>query len=335
MKIIVDAHGGDNAPLEILKGCREAIDELKVEIVLVGRSQQLNQIMDEHGIKKDGFSFHDASEVIEADDHAVSVRNKRDSSMAVGFRLLKDGGGDAFVSAGNSGAMLMGATLIVGRIKNVLRAAFAPVMITETGLSMLIDCGANVEVKPEYLLQFAIMGSQYMQRIMHIPTPRVGLINVGTEETKGTQLYIDSFHLLKNYDQINFVGNIEGRDVFTGAVDVIVCDGFTGNIILKVIEGLGITFIKMIKNMFMKNMISKLGALCLKSGLQDFKKRMDYTEYGGAVVIGIKKPVIKAHGSSNAKAFKSAIRQAKNAVDEKVTEAITKSFENITLNEND
>ena len=208
-------------------------------------------------------------------------------------------------------------------------------MITETGLSMLIDCGANVEVKPEYLLQFAIMGSQYMQRIMHIPTPRVGLINVGTEETKGTQLYIDSFHLLKNYDQINFVGNIEGRDVFTGAVDVIVCDGFTGNIILKVIEGLGITFIKMIKNMFMKNMISKLGALCLKSGLQDFKKRMDYTEYGGAVVIGIKKPVIKAHGSSNAKAFKSAIRQAKNAVDEKVTEAITKSFENITLNEND
>ncbi len=326
MKIIVDAFGGDNAPLEIIKGCGLAVSEYGVDIVLVGKGETINKIISENNISSKGIIIVNAKSVITMKDNPLLViKGKKDSSMSVGLSLLANGDGDAFVSAGNTGALLSGATLIVKRIKGIKRAAIGILMPTNEGPAMLIDGGANVDDKPEYLVQYGVMGSIYMNKVLCIKNPKVGLINNGSEETKGNELYLETHSLLKN-SPVNFIGNIEGRDIPLGKADVIVADGFTGNIILKTVEGMGLAFISNLKDVFYKNAITKFAALILKKELKAFKKKLDYTEYGGAPLMGISKPVIKAHGSSNAKSFKNAIRQAKQFCEANVISEIKKSL---------
>lgn len=312
MRIVVDAHGGDNAPLEIIKGCYMAADELKdISILLVGRKNELTQLMADHGLPTNRFEIVDAPDILTMEDDPTSVlKEKQYSSMAVAFKLLKEDKADAFVSAGNSGAVLVGATLLVKRIRGIKRAALAAVMPSIEGPYMMLDCGANVECKPEYLNQFATMGSIYMKSCLNIENPRVGLLNNGTEECKGPELQQEAHKLLKENKNINFIGNVEGRDMPLGGADVVVADGFSGNIALKVSEGWGKMFATTLKEMLTKNLKTKLGALLIMDQVNDFRKKMDYKEYGGAPLLGISKPVIKAHGSSDAKAFKNAIRQA-------------------------
>ena len=310
MRIAVDAHGGDNAPLEIIKGCHMAVKEFGVEITLVGREDEITEIMKNEGIDKNEFEIVHTDVLLTMEDEPTSViREKKDSSMAVAFSLLKEGKCDAFVSAGNSGAILVGATMIVKRIKGVKRAALAAVFPSETGPLMVTDLGANVECKAEYIVQFAMLASEYMKNMFGIENPRVGLLNNGTEEHKGTPLQQEAHKLLCEAD-VNFKGNVEGRDVAFGGCDVIVTDGFSGNIMLKTYEGIGKMISANVKGMFKKNLLTKIGALFVYKELGAFKKKLDYKEYGGAPLLGISKPVIKAHGSSDAKAFKNAIRQA-------------------------
>lgn len=328
MRIAVDAMGGDNAPLEIIKGSAEAVKELNVEIILVGDETVIKQTIAEHNICTDGFSYHPATSVITMEDDPLSViKSKKDSSMSEAFRLVKAGEADAVVSAGNSGALLVGATMIVKRIKGIKRAAMAPVIPTDRGPMMLIDSGANVECTPEYLVQFGIMGSIYMKHMFGIESPKVGLLNNGSEECKGTELQKNTYPLLKEAP-VNFIGNVEGRDLATGVCDVAVADGFTGNISLKLYEGLGKVMSDNIKALFKKSFVTKIGALFVMKGLNAFRAKMDYKEHGGAPLMGICKPVVKAHGSSDARAFKNAIRQAvrfaESGMIEKITENISK-----------
>lgn len=316
LKIIVDAMGGDHAPLEAVKGALKAVAEQDVEVTLVGRGEEILNCLAEQGIKTlpKGVEIAYASEVIEMeDDPATAVRAKKDSSMTVALNLLKEGKGEAFVSAGSTGALLSGATLLVKRIKGVRRAALAPLLPTPNGGCLLIDCGANAECTPEYLVQFAFMGSCYVTNLLKKPEPRVGLLNIGSEPGKGTELQKETYRLLmeqKEKEMINFIGNIEARDVLSGAADVVVCDGFSGNILLKTIEGTASFIISGFKEIFLKNTLTKLAASIVKSPMKEFKKKLDYTEVGGTMFLGVTKPVIKAHGSSNANAFASAIRQA-------------------------
>lgn len=312
MRVVVDAHGGDNAPLEIIKGCCLAVKEIEdLSILLVGRKNELQGIIAANGIPENCFEIVDAPDVITMEDEPTSVlKEKQYSSMAVAFKMLKEDKADAFVSAGNSGAVLVGATLLVKRIRGIKRAALGAVMPSIAGPYMMLDCGANVECKPEYLDQFAMMGSLYMNSCLNIENPRVALLNNGTEECKGTDLQKQAHALLKANSTINFIGNIEGREVPLGGCDVVVTDGFTGNIALKVSEGWGKLISGSLRGILTKNFKSKLAALLILDQVNDFKKMMDYKEYGGAPLLGISKPVIKAHGSSDAKAFKNAIRQA-------------------------
>lgn len=327
MKIIVDGYGGDNAPLEVIKGCRMAADEYGVEIVLVGRESGLREEAQKAGISLSGITILNADDVITMEDKPRDViKAKSGSSMAVGLKTLAAGGGDAFVSAGNTGALVMGTMFIVKAIEGIKRMALAPIMPSDKGCYMMIDGGANLECRPDMLLQFGIMGSIYMNKILHVDSPRVGLVNVGTEPTKGTQLQHDAYALLKE-SRCNFIGNIEGRDIPMGVCDVAVADGFTGNIILKITEGVGLSFASNFKDILMRNALTKVAALTLKAGLHDFKKKIDYSEYGGAPLMGAAKPVIKAHGSSNAKAFKNAVRQAIAFVSEGVIDEIRGSIE--------
>jgi glycerol-3-phosphate acyltransferase PlsX len=310
--------GGDNAPLEIVKGAVEAVSELGTEVTLVGRGEDILAAL--HRLGYDdlpaGVSVSHASQVVEmTDSPAVSGKEKPDSSMAVGLRMLAAGDGDAFVSAGSTGALLAGASLTVKRIKGVRRAALAPVIPTKSGGALLIDCGANLECKPEYLLQFGYMGSLYARKALGVEAPRVGLLNIGTEAAKGPELQKEAYKLLLEAGRaglLNFTGNIEGRDVAFGAADVIVSDGYSGNIFLKTMEGVGLYFADMLKGLFYRNALTKVSALMVKSGLRAFKKTLDYTETGGSPLLGLQMPVIKAHGSSNAKAVKNAIRQARD-----------------------
>ncbi len=323
MRIIVDAMGGDNAPGEIVAGAVAAAEKYNVEILLVGKESEVKPLIP--GSAK-GISILNADDVITMEDDPMSVvKVKKESSMAVAMRALRDGEGDALVSAGNSGAILAGGTMIVKRIRGIRRAAFSPLMPTARGNTLLIDSGANSECTPEYLEQFGRMGTLYMQAVEGIESPRVGLLNNGSEECKGTQLHKDAYQLLKEAP-INFVGNIEGRDVTEGNVDVIVADGFSGNIMLKTYEGVGMFFATQLKTMFKKNLITKLAALLLSDGIKNLKKKMDYNEVGGAPLLGISKPIIKAHGSSKAKAVTSAIAQAISYVDKGVIEKITASI---------
>ena len=323
MKIIVDVMGADNSPDVMVTAAARAVKELGAQIVLVGKKTEIDRVIAENKLSANGIEIVNADDVITMEDDPISVRKKPDSSLAVCLNLLKNGEGDALVSAGNSGALLVGATLFVRCIKGVRRAAMAPVMPVKNGMLMIADSGANIECKPEMLEQFAVMGSVYMKNVLGIKNPRVGLANNGAEETKGTDLYVETHKVLKENKNINFIGNVEGRGVPMGECDVLVCDGFTGNLILKTYEGAGKMFADEIKNMFKKNIISKIGALFVLGGIKDLKKRMDYKEIGGAVILGISKPVIKAHGSSDEKAFFSAIRQAVNFVSTDVISKIS------------
>ena len=338
MKIIVDAMGGDNAPGEIVKGAVRAQRELGVEIVLVGRKEDVEACLKAENATD--IPVIDAREVITMEDEpSTATRRKKDASMTVGLNQLRDGAADAMVSAGSTGALLTGATLIVKRIRGIRRAALAPVLPAGEHGVMLIDCGANVECTPEYLLQFAYMGSFYAKKVMGCPEPRVGLLNVGTEDTKGGSLQHETFALLKQADaegRIRFIGNVEGTGVFTGGVDVVVTDGFTGNVLLKATEGVIKYMMKSLKGVFYASLPNKLAAAVLKKDLKKMAKSMDVNEVGGTALVGISKPVIKAHGSSNAASIFAAIRQAKIFVESGIIADITENIEYMKLKaEND
>lgn len=326
MKIIVDAFGGDNAPLEIIKGCAESIKEFGIEIILTGKEDVIKSTAKENNISLHGIEIVDCDEIITMEDSADAVlKTKKNSSMAVGFRLLNENKGQAFISAGNSGALCMGATLAVRRIKGIKRPAFAPVLPSESGFFMLMDGGANIDCRPEMLYQFALMGSVYMQKVMGVEHPKIGLANVGTEDHKGNELYQSTYKLLKE-SNLNFIGNIEGRDIPTGVCDVVVCDGFTGNLILKTYEGVALTLMKQIKHMFADSVKGKLAATFVMKDIKNMKTRFDYNAYGGAPILGSSKPVFKAHGDSKAKTVKNAIRLSINYVNAKAIEEISSAL---------
>ena len=322
MNIIVDAMGGDHAPQAVVAGCKMALETMDISLTLVGREKQIQRELDLCGLKDDRIRLVNAEEVIYGEDDPVeAIRKKKDSSMRIALSLLKEGKGDVVVSGGNTGALISGATLLVKRIPGVRRVALAPVMPALSGCFLLLDAGANAECKPVFLKQFAIMGAIYMEKILGVKTPRVKLVNIGAEEEKGTPLVQKTHALLKEIP-LHYQGFIEARDIPLGGADVVVCDGFTGNVILKCMEGMGSAFAGMLKKVFMKNLATKVAAGIVKGGLGDLKKSMDYTEYGGAPILGAAKPVVKAHGSSNAKAFYHAIRQACLLVENKVTDAM-------------
>ena len=323
MKIIVDIYGGDNAPLAPLKGAEMAVKELGVEIIAVGNEAEMKEICEKENISTEGFTFVDAPLVMPVCAEPTSaLKEYKESSLVKGLELLSKGEGDAYVGAGSTGAIVVAATLIVKRIKGIKRAALASVLPGLEKDYMLLDLGANVECRPEMLNQFGMMGSVYMKSVEGVENPTVGLINIGVEESKGTELQKEAFALMQKADY-NFIGNVEVRDVPAGACDVAVADGWTGNIVLKTIEGLGKGFGKMLKGMLMKNILTKISALILKDGIQGFKDKMDSTKRGGAPLLGIAKPVIKAHGNSNAFAFKNAINQAKIFVETDINGTIS------------
>ncbi len=321
MNIIVDAMGGDNAPLAILQGAALAVREYGVTITAVGREETINALVKQHGIDMTGIAVVHAEDAIAMTEDATDVRKRKGSSLMVALDLLAKGGGEAFVSAGSTGAVLVGATIVAKRIKGIKRAALGTVIPGAEKPWMLIDIGANAECRPEQLVQFAAMGSAYMEKVMGVASPAVGLANNGAEETKGTSLQLGAYPLLQN-SGLRFVGNVEGRDLMAGAADVVVCDGFSGNLILKTIEGVAKTFSGKLKEMFYASAKTKVAGLLVKSGLDGFKRSFDYKEYGGAPFLGIRHPVIKAHGSSDARAFKNAIRQAKQCAEKDVAGAI-------------
>lgn len=330
MKIIVDAFGGDNAPLEIIKGCSLAVEEYGYNIVLVGPENEIQKVAKENNLSLKNMEIVNADEVITMEDSADSViKSKKESSMSVGLNLLSKGKGDAFISAGNSGALVVGATMLVKRIKGIKRCAFAPVMPKDDGFFMLIDSGANLDCRPEMLYQFGVMGSIYMEKVMGVNQPRIGLANVGTEEHKGSDLQHETFRLLKD-SNLNFIGNIEARDIPIDAADVVVSDGFTGNIILKMYEGVALTLLNKIKDMFKKNIKTKLAAGLLLNDMKELKKQVDYNEFGGAPIVGISKPVFKAHGSAKAKAFKNALKLTAAYVENDVVSEITNALKDKT-----
>ena len=337
MRIIVDAMGGDNAPQAPVLGALEAAKEYGVDVILVGRGEAILEVLRENGIADlpAGVEIAHAEQVVEmCDNPATAFKDKKDSSLTVGLNLLKDGTGDAFVSAGSTGALLSGATLLVKRIKGIRRAAMAPVVPTGGGGAILIDCGATAECTPEYLLQFAFMGSYYAERALKRPEPKVGLLNIGAEPSKGTDLQRAAYALLQKAGEegrINFVGNVEAREAVEGAVDVIVSDGYSGNIFLKTMEGTGLFLGREIKKLFMKSLKTKLAALLVKGGLRDFKKLMDAGEVGGTALLGISKPVIKAHGSSDARAIKNAVRQAVEFSKAGIIEDVQENIEHMRL----
>ncbi len=335
MKIIVDAFGGDNAPLEIIRGCADAIREYNIEIILTGNQTKINSVAKENNLDLSHIEIVNCDEVITMEDSAETViKTKKNSSMAVGLQLLNEDRGQAFISAGNSGALCVGATLGIKRIKGIKRPAFAPILPAENGFFMLIDGGANVDCRPEMLHQFAIMGSIYMEKVMGIKSPRVGLANVGTEEHKGTELYQTTYKILQK-SGLNFIGNVEGRDISTGVCDVLVCDGFSGNLILKTYEGVAITLMKQMKHMFTDSAKGKLAASLVMKDLKSFKTRFDYNTYGGAPILGTSKPVFKAHGDSKARTVKNAIGLMINYVNANAIKEISETLKNIKENKND
>ena len=330
MKIIVDAFGGDNAPLEIIKGAVDAKNEYGVDIVFTGDEEIIRKVAAENEISLDGVEIVHAPDVFTNNDQPTSIRTKAkaNTSLAVGFRLLKDGEGDAFLSAGNSGAIGAGSMFIVKRIKGIQRVAFAPVIPNMNGRFMLIDSGINTDVRPKVLQQFAVMGSVYMNKVMGIENPRVGLANVGTEEHKGDELRQSAYKLLQK-TPVNFIGNVEGRDIPLDGADVVVCDGFTGNLIIKTYEGVALALIGKLKGIFTKNMKNKLAAALVLKDMKKFKKDMDLDEFGGTAVLGCTKPVFKAHGNAKAKTIKNAIRVCMEYVSGDIISTVTEALKGI------
>lgn len=323
MKIIVDAFGGDNAPLSVLEGAALAVKEYDVKVLLAGDEAKIKKCAEENSISLEGMEILQADDVMDMhDDPTEIVKSKKNTSMAVGLKALADGEGDAFVSAGSTGALVVGGSLIVKRIKGVKRAALASIIPGKNGNYLMLDIGANADCRPEMLYQFGIMGSVYMEKVDGRNNPTVGLLNIGTEDTKGNELYKESYNLLKDAP-VNFIGNVESREIPKGEIDVVVTDGFTGNIALKLIEGVSLTMFSMIKNVLYRSLKNKIAALILKKGLYEIKAKSDYTEIGGAPLLGTRKPVFKAHGSSNGVAIKNAIGKAAafagNGVIEKIS----------------
>ena len=336
MKILLDAMGGDNAPDANIKGAVEAINKVKAEVILIGKEEIIRDKIKEFYGKEieeisDRLKIKNASETIEMEDQpTVAIRHKKDSSMVVGFKMLKEGEGDVFISAGNSGALLTGATLIVGRIKGIDRPALAGILPAYKSQLLLIDAGSNTNCKPINLLQFAQMSSIYLKNTYGIEAPAIGLLNIGTEETKGNDLVKESYNLLKENSEklgINFVGNVEGRDAFSGKIDAIVTDGFTGNVFLKTTEGLGKFVKRTLTESLTHNLLSKILAIPALPSIKKFSKTMDYKSYGGALFLGVKKPVVKAHGSSDELLFQYTIIQAEKFVENKAVDKMIEEFE--------
>ena len=314
MKILVDAMGGDNAPLEIVKGAVQGGKRFGADIALLGDENAIREALRACGASENGIEIIHTTETVEmCDDPSTVFRRKKDTSMGVGLTKVRDGEGDAFISAGSTGALLTGATLITKRIRGIRRAAMAPVIPTTTGKAVLMDCGANAECTPEYLLQFAYLGNFYAKRVLGVENPRVALLNIGAEDSKGTELQKAALPLLQKAGaegHFNFIGNIEAKEAIKGGCDVIITDGFSGNVMLKTMEGTGSFAGSAIKSIFKKNIFTKLAALIVMSGLNGFKAQLDPNKVGGTAFIGVSKPVIKAHGSSNAEAIENAVGQA-------------------------
>lgn len=337
MNIIIDAMGGDNAPQEIVKGALSGAKRWGVNVTLVGEEKRVREALRACGVSElpQGVTLVNATETIEmCDDPATAFKKKKDSSMTVGLNLLKAGEGDAFVSAGSTGALLSAATLLVKRVRGIRRAAMAPVIPTSTGQAVLIDCGANAECTPEYLLQFAYLGSYYARRVLRVEAPRVGLLNIGEEPSKGTPLQLATYEKLKEAGEsghLNFIGNIEAKEAIKGGCDVIVADGFSGNILLKSMEGVGSFAGHALKDIFKKNLATKLAAALVMKGLRAFTMKLDPNKVGGTAFLGISKPVIKAHGASNAEAIENAIGQAKAVAESGIVDDIEKNIDLMRL----
>lgn len=321
-RIIVDAFGGDNAPLCNIQGAIDAVKKYGCSVSLVGDTQKIQNVAKNNKLSLDDIEIIEASDIIDMHDDPTSIlKEHKECSMAVGLKALTESRGDAFVSAGSTGALTVGATFITKRIKGIKRPAIATVLPVPNGRFLLCDSGANVECRPEMLYSFGLMGSKYMELVSGIKNPRVGLLNVGAEETKGDPLRKETYALLSD-SPLNFVGNIEARDVASGMCDVLVADGFSGNIVLKEFEGVAMSLLKLLKGMFMKNLKTKLAALLMKKDITGLKTLFDPSEVGGAILLGVSSPVIKAHGSSDAKAIKNAIRQANICAESGIVDAI-------------
>ncbi len=324
MKIVVDAFGGDYAPDAVIEGCALAKSEIESQIVLCGDEQKIKTRAKELGVDISDFEILDAPDVLDVHEDPKSLlKSKSSSSMAVGMKYVAEGQGDAFVSAGSTGGVMVGGTFITKRIKGIKRPALAPIMPSVKNPFLLIDCGANIDMKPEFYGQFAIMGSVYMEKVLGVKNPRVGLLNIGTEETKGGDMLVEAYQIMKNLP-INFIGNVEAREVPLGECDVVVTDGFSGNILLKTYEGSAKGVLGMVKEVMTKNIINKLAAAILLPSMKKVKSKMDYKEYGGAPLLGCAKPVYKTHGNSDANTFKNAIKNAEKFAKAKVTDEISK-----------
>lgn len=323
-RVALDAMGGDNAPGEIVKGAVDAIHKRKdIKVFLVGQEDLIENELKQYTYEKDQIEIVNATEVIEtAEPPVMAIRKKKDSSIVVAMNMVKKGEADAFVSAGNSGAVLVGGQLIVGRIKGIERPPLAPLIPTATGVSLLIDCGANVDARPSHLVQFAKLGSIYMEHIMGIQNPRVAIVNIGAEEEKGNALVKETFPLLKECEDINFVGSIESREIPNGMADVIVCEAFVGNVILKLYEGVGNVLIRKVKQGMMTTLRSKIGALLVKPALKETLKSFDASEHGGAPLLGLNGLVVKTHGSSKAKEVSNSIIQCVTFKEQNINEKI-------------
>ncbi|MBU5254721.1 phosphate acyltransferase PlsX [Tissierella praeacuta] len=322
MKIIIDAMGGDKGPIEMVKGTIDAVNEYGINVILVGKEDIIQNELKKYSYPKDKVEILVANDIItNEDDPAMAIRRKKDSSMVVGAKALSDGIGDGFISAGSTGALLASGIFIVKRIEGIDRAALTVIYPTIKGFSLLLDAGANVDCKPEYLYQFALMASVYMEKAMGVKSPTIGLINIGSEEGKGNLLSKETYEILKK-SQLNFKGNIEARELPSGTVDIIVSDGFVGNVALKLTEGMAISIFSILKEEFIKNSRTKVGAALLKPELRNIKAMMDYREQGGAPLLGIRKPMVKAHGSSDAFAIKNAINQLIKFIEKDVIKII-------------
>lgn len=324
IKIAVDAMGGDNAPQAIVKGVVDAVNERSnIKVFLIGKETVVNEQLRNYTYNKKQIEVIHAEEVIEtAEPPVMAIRKKKESSIVKGLNMVKENSADAFVSAGSSGAILAGGQLLVGRIKGVERPPLAPLLPTEKGVSLLVDCGANIDARPSHLVQFAKMGSIYMESVMGIRNPRVGIVNIGAEEEKGNMLVKETYPLLKNCPDINFIGSIEAREIPGGQADVIVCEAFVGNVILKLYEGVGITLMHMVKQGLMQNFRSKIGALLVKPALKKTLKKFDASEHGGAPLLGLKGLVVKTHGSSDALEVKNSIIQCITFMEQRINEKI-------------
>ena len=329
VRVVVDAMGGDNAPAEIVKGAVEAVNSRPdIKVIFTGRKEDIERELQKYTWSRDQVEIVHTSEVIETAEPPVNaIRKKKDSSIVVGMGLVKKGEADAFVSSGSTGAILVGGQVLVGRIKGVERPPLAPLIPTKTGVSLLVDCGANVDARPGHLLQFARMGSIYMESVVGVKNPRVGIVNIGAEEEKGNALVKETFPLLKECKDINFIGSVEAREIPQGVCDVIVCEAFVGNVILKLYEGTGSVFMSMIKKGLMSSLRSKVGALLIKPALKQTLKSFDASEYGGAPLLGLNGLVVKSHGSSTAKEIKNSVIQCvsfkQERINEKIRERIT------------